>query len=60
MVAVRNKQRDEEIREKFEAGASATSLMMEYPMSRARMYQVLNPVAAAAQLERKKAKWVAK
>jgi Mor family transcriptional regulator len=58
MVAVRNKERDESIRDEFASGASAAELMVKYPMSRARMYQVLNPAAAAAQLKRKKDKWV--
>ena len=60
MVAVRNKERDEAIRAEHAAGASAAELMIKYPMSRARMYQVLSPEKAAAQLERKKAKWVPK
>jgi Mor family transcriptional regulator len=58
MVAVRNKERDEEIRAKRAEGMSAAKLMEIYPMSRARMYQILNPEAAAGQLQRKKDKWV--
>ena len=57
MVAVRNKERDEEIRAKRAEGMSAAQLMIEYPMSRARMYQILDPEAAAGQLQRKKDKW---
>ena len=60
MVAVRNKERDEDIRAKRAAGVSAAVLMEIYPMSRARMYQILNPEAAVGQLQRKKDKWVVK
>lgn len=49
-------ERDELIRHRKSLGMSVPELMAEYGLSRARLYQILNPEAAKGQIERKHAR----